>query len=165
MSRKVNRICHKGFRSMVLRLTDPKVTALIYPSGKIVLVGGKTRRDVQKAASQVCEKLKLKMIGGVKFTNFAGTFNLGHRIKLGVYFKELREHHLPYTGACYYEQEEFPGIIYTPSPNTKTKFLLFESGKVVITGCPRKSLLIESYQEFLINHDLLELKTKGGKQN
>ncbi|WP_319537608.1 TATA-box-binding protein [uncultured Methanospirillum sp.] len=45
------------FPGLVYRISDPKVVALLFSSGKIILTGGKTMEDVERGAAFLEQKL------------------------------------------------------------------------------------------------------------
>ena len=46
------------FPGLVLRIKEPKTSALIFSSGKIVLTGARTMEDVQKGIEAIIKQLK-----------------------------------------------------------------------------------------------------------
>jgi len=47
------------FPGLVYRLTDPRVVVLIFGSGKMVVTGGKSPEDAQKAVEKISKELKM----------------------------------------------------------------------------------------------------------
>ncbi|MEM4508698.1 MAG: TATA-box-binding protein, partial [Archaeoglobaceae archaeon] len=47
------------FPGLVYRLTDPRVVVLIFGSGKMVVTGGKSPEDAQKAVEKISNELKM----------------------------------------------------------------------------------------------------------
>ncbi|MEM3928322.1 MAG: TATA-box-binding protein, partial [Archaeoglobaceae archaeon] len=47
------------FPGLVYRLNDPRVVVLIFGSGKMVVTGGKSPEDAQKAVKKISEELKM----------------------------------------------------------------------------------------------------------
>ena len=44
----------RRFSAVISRIRDPRATALIFASGKIVITGARTEEDAQRAARRVC---------------------------------------------------------------------------------------------------------------
>mmetsp|Transcript_41503 Transcript_41503/g.129933 ORF Transcript_41503/g.129933 Transcript_41503/m.129933 type:complete len:226 (-) Transcript_41503:225-902(-) len=121
----------KRFPAAILRLRKPhRATALIYGSGKMVVLGCKSHDDARRAA-QYFAKLIQKIdqpanMREFKVQNMVGTCDMGFPIRL---------EKLVYTHAKFasYEPELFPGLIYRMQA-PKMVILAFVSGKFVVTG-------------------------------
>ena len=125
----------KKFNSVVQRLIirGKIVTALIYKSGGVVLVGGKTKKIVREAMSQFLVEHNCQLRQPLTFSNFAMTFSVPHNLDLIRIYK----HVLTGTSALccpIYEVELFPSLLLTKK-NTSTKASIFHTGRVIVTGC------------------------------
>ncbi|KAK7582153.1 hypothetical protein V9T40_013598 [Parthenolecanium corni] len=120
----------KRFPGAVLRLLEPKVTALAFASGKMVVCGArhetlaslgarKFARILQKIGYNVCLK-------DFKINNMLGTSDLKFPVRL----EDLNESHPQFSR---FEPELFPALIYR-LVRPRTVVLIFVNGKVVITG-------------------------------
>ena len=118
------------FAAMTIRIRNPKTTALTFSSGNIVCTGSKNidesllacrkyTRLLQNAGIRVCFK-------DFCIQNIVASVAVGFPLKL----HELAESNGPYVS---YEASLFPGAVLRVS-NPKMVFLLFRSGKIVITG-------------------------------
>lgn len=131
------------FPGLILRLDSPKVTALIFRSGKMVVTGAKKTSDLIKAVKKI---LRMFLKSGVSISgkpriqiqNIVASANLGMEVLL-----EKAAYLLENT---MYEPEQFPGLIYR-LVDPKVVLLIFSSGKMVITGA--KS---EEEVEKAVNH-------------
>lgn len=115
---------------MTIRIRSPKTTALTFSSGNMVCTGSKNidesllacrkyTRLLQNAGIKVCFK-------DFAIQNIVASVSCGFPLKL----KQLAADHGPYVS---YEASLFPGaVLRVQSP--KIVFLLFRSGKIVITG-------------------------------
>ncbi len=118
------------FPGLILRLDSPKVTALIFRSGKMVVTGAKRTTDLIKAVKKI---LKMFVKSGVTISgkpkiqiqNIVASANLGMEVLL-----EKAAYLLENT---MYEPEQFPGLILRLT-DPKVVLLIFSSGKMVITG-------------------------------
>jgi transcription initiation factor TFIID TATA-box-binding protein len=125
----------KRFPAVVLRIRDPKTTALVFSSGKMVLTGAK-----EEAAAKTAAKKHLKTIqkcgfpaaklSDFKIQNMVANNDVRFPVKLEALYNS---NHKPY---CRYDPELFAGLIYTMRTATQGKIVLlvFVSGKVVFTG-------------------------------
>ncbi len=121
----------RRFAAVIMRLREPRATALIFASGKMCVTGTKTTHNSTLAAKKfayIVEKVGFKPKPEIDFKvqNMVGTLDVGFPIRL----EGLVYAHSSFSS---YEPELFPGLIYRlVSP--KVVFLIFVSGKVVITG-------------------------------
>ena len=77
----------KRFAAAIMRIRDPKTTALIFRSGKMVCTGAKSEDDSKKAAKSYAKQLKKIGNPNVKLTDFTiqnivGSHDVGFNIKL-----------------------------------------------------------------------------------
>lgn len=126
----------RRFGAVIMRLRQPKATALLFASGKIVITGVRSVHNATLATKKfayIVEKVgfKPKEFFDFKVQNVAGTADVGFPIRLeGLVYA--------YSNYASYEPELFPGLIFRMvSPNVV--FLIFVSGKVVITGAKKES--------------------------
>ncbi len=122
------------FPGLVFRLDRPKVTALIFKSGKMVVTGAKSVDELVKAVKKIIKSLRNHgiIITGrpkVQVQNIVASANLGVEVNLEKAAFLLEN--------CMYEPEQFPGLIYRMD-DPKVVLLIFSSGKMVITGAKKE---------------------------
>lgn len=119
------------FPGLILKIKKPKISSLVFSSGKLVLTGAKSTEMVHEG---VLEMIKILKTVGTKITeepeiivqNIVASGHFNHRtINLELAALWL-EHSM-------YEPEQFPGLIYRLA-EPKTVLLLFQSGNLVCTG-------------------------------
>lgn len=123
----------KKFPGAVLHMQDPKSAALIFASGRVVLTGHHRPEDVAVGLQKLLDKLKEAGIPclenpHVVVTNIVCTCYIGFPLNLVRIVGALMDHE-----RVEYEPEAFPGLVCRIS-DPKVVFLLFSSGKIVITG-------------------------------
>ena len=125
----------RRFGAVIMRLREPRATALIFASGKMVVTGVKSTHNATLAAQKfayIVEKVGFtpKELIDFKVQNIVGTADVGFPIRLeGLVYA--------HSAFASYEPELFPGLIYRlVSP--RVVFLIFVSGKVVITGAKKE---------------------------
>jgi transcription initiation factor TFIID TATA-box-binding protein len=128
------------FPAVVLRLAEPKASALIFRTGKLIITGTKNEDDTCFAARKVAKMLK-KLDFDTKFINFGiqnivSTGDVGFPVRL----EGIAQEHAPF---CSYEPELFPGLIYRMQV-PKVVILIFVSGKIVLTGAKARSQLVQA---------------------
>jgi len=119
------------FPGLILKIKKPKISSLVFSSGKLVLTGAKSTQMVHQG---VQEMIKILKTVGTSITeepeiivqNIVASGHFNHRtINLELAALWL-EHSM-------YEPEQFPGLIYRLA-EPKTVLLLFQSGNLVCTG-------------------------------
>lgn len=129
------------FAAVIMRIRDPKTTALIFASGKMVVTGAKSEDD-SKLASRKYARIIQKLGFNAKFTDFKIQNIVGScDIKFPIRLEGLASKHHPFSS---YEPELFPGLIYRMI-KPKIVLLIFVSGKIVLTGAKVRE---EIYQAF-----------------
>ncbi len=118
------------FPGLVIRIKEPKTSALIFSSGKIVCTGARTMANVHESIRKIIKSLekinvKIKGFPEVKIQNIVAAGSVGMDLNLNVLAIKLEN--------TEYEPEQFPGLVYK-LPAQKATFLLFSNGKIVCTG-------------------------------
>ncbi|MGV8150479.1 MAG: TATA-box-binding protein [Candidatus Woesearchaeota archaeon] len=118
------------FPGLVIRIKDPKTSALIFSSGKIVCTGARSIQKVEESIQKIIESLqkigiKITIKPKITIQNMVAAGTTGMDLNLNTLAMKL-----PNTE---YEPEQFPGLVYKMI-EAKATFLLFSNGKVVCTG-------------------------------
>jgi len=128
------------FPGLILKLDVPKASALLFSSGKIICTGTKSLREARTAIEAIVKKLgaigiKVKGDTEIEVQNMVASGDVGGKLNLNeIIFKfENTE----------YDPEQFPGLVYK-LPNSHITFLLFGTGKIVITGAKSEKEIVES---------------------
>ncbi|KAL2046315.1 hypothetical protein N7G274_001762 [Stereocaulon virgatum] len=142
----------KRFAAVIMRIRDPKTTALIFASGKMVVTGAKSEDD-SKLASRKYARIIQKLGFNAKFTDFKIQNIVGScDIKFPIRLEGLASRHHMFSS---YEPELFPGLIYRMI-KPKIVLLIFVSGKIVLTGAKVRE---EIYQAFEMIYPVLQVST------
>ena len=144
----------KRFAAVIMRIRQPKTTALIFASGKMVCTGAKSEQD-SRTAARTYAKMISKLGYNVKFTNFTiqnivGSCGVNFNISLEGLYASNGKH-------CSYEPELFPGLIFK-MVEPKIVLLIFVSGKIVLTGAKKKEQIYEGFR--IIYNLLVKYKKK-----
>ncbi len=154
VERKLNNVEYRPerFPGLIFRLDEPRVTALIFKSGKMVVTGAKSTQELIKAVKKIFYILKKHgIVGNVKpriqIQNIVASANLNVEVHLekAAYLLEN----------SMYEPEQFPGLIYRLD-YPRVVLLLFSSGKMVVTGAKK-----EKEVKHAVEKVFQELKEKG----
>lgn len=121
----------KRFAAVIMRIRDPKSTALIFESGKMVVLGAKSEALAKIAARKYAKIIKMCEHGAVGFKDFKVNNMVGvAACDFPIRLEGLVLGHARFSS---YEPELFPGLIYR-MVKPKLVMLIFVSGKVVMTG-------------------------------
>jgi len=144
----------KRFAAVIMRIREPKTTALVFASGKMVVTGAKSEDDVYQAARKYGRTLQ-KLEFPVQFKEFkVQNMVASCDVKFPIRLEGIAMAH---EGFCSYEPELFPGLIYRVKA-PKVVVLCFVSGKVVLTGAKSKADL---YAAFEMMYPVLQQFRKG----
>mmetsp|Transcript_29692 Transcript_29692/g.43470 ORF Transcript_29692/g.43470 Transcript_29692/m.43470 type:complete len:183 (+) Transcript_29692:328-876(+) len=132
----------RRFAAVIMRIRDPKTTALIFSSGKMVITGAKSEEAAKTSCRKYTRIIQRLGYGYAKFLDFKiQNIVASCDIHFPVRLESLAHAHNQF---CSYEPELFPGLIYrmiTP----KVVLLVFVSGKLVLTGAKKRN---DIYQAF-----------------
>lgn len=131
------------FAAATLRIREPRTTALAFASGNMVCTGAKTEVESRYAGRKYVRILQKHGIpvsfSNFKIQNIVASAEVPHCLKL----MEMSRAYGPYVS---YEPDLFPGLIFrTTAP--KLVFLLFRSGKIVITGAKSRSEIDATFKK------------------
>ncbi len=118
------------FPGLVIRIKDPKTSALIFSSGNIVCTGARSMDKVDESIKKIIKSLekigiKITIKPEVTIQNIVASGSIGVDLNLNELAMKLKN--------TEYEPEQFPGLVYK-LPEAKATFLLFSNGKIVCTG-------------------------------
>ena len=148
------------FSGLIMRIKEPKATALIFSTGKMVCLGAKTEEESKNACRKFGKILKnlnypisLKKF---KIENIVSSCNVKFKIPLC----KLSNHIKKYLGAkrISYEPEVFPGLIYhyyndidnnseENGGKSNIVFLIFSSGNIVIAGAKNRNEIYDKFDK------------------
>jgi len=152
------------FPGLIYRLKMPKTSTLLFSTGKMVCTGARSERSARTAIRRIVNELKAHGIvivrnPEVSIQNIVATGDLNCTLDLEDVAERLTR--------TIYEPEQFPGLIYRLDA-PKTVFLIFASGKLVITGAKREvevGLAVGKLQETLKNNGLISHDKSSNKES
>ncbi len=129
----------ESFPGLVYRLKNPKATILVFSTGKFICSGTTSLEEAEKAIRKALEDFKKV---GIKvgdkldlgIVNMVASADLGYKLDLNSIVFTLPD--------CEYEPEQFPGVVHKID-NPKLVFLLFSSGRIVVTGAKSEEQIHE----------------------
>ncbi|XP_045460889.1 TATA-box-binding protein [Harmonia axyridis] len=131
----------KRFAAVIMRIREPRTTALIFSSGKMVCTGAKSEEDSRLAARKYARIIQ-KLGFPAKFLDFKIQNMVGScDVKFPIRLEGLVLTHSSFSS---YEPELFPGLIYR-MVKPRIVLLIFVSGKVVLTGAKVRREIYEAF--------------------
>ena len=120
----------KRFQAVIMRIREPRTTALIFASGKMIITGARSEDDAMNAGKKytaIVQKVGFPAeFREFKVQNITATCDVGFPIRIeGLSFAN--------SSVSTYEPELFPGLVYR-MVDPKVVMLIFVSGKIVLTG-------------------------------
>jgi len=134
------------FPGLIFKLKKPKITMLIFKTGKMVCTGGKGEDEARRAITRAVRELKnggVNVAGKpeIQITNIVASASLNGVIDLDKLYSS------DWTGGnILFEPEQFPALIYRwESP--KVIFLVFSTGKIVCVGARKEKDIHEAIEK------------------
>ena len=138
------------FPGLIMRITEPKATFLIFSTGKMVITGLRKATEAGPGLTKVLKYLKKAGISTanpkITIQNIVASGDLHTFIDLNMAAIVMEN--------TMYEPEVFPGVIFRMA-EPKTVFLIFSTGKVVCTGAKTKEVVREAFIK--LNENVREL--------
>ena len=141
------------FTGLIMRIKEPKTTALIFSNGNIICTGAKTEEDSKKACRKYAKIIKNLdypvVFKDFTIQNIVGSCDVHFKINL----RELYNYMVYYNCNVFYETELFAGLIYhyldknkeNGEPKVNIVFIIFNSGKMIITGAKKREQIYNSF--------------------
>jgi transcription initiation factor TFIID TATA-box-binding protein len=135
------------FPGLVIRIRDPKTSALIFSSGKVVCTGARSMDKVELSIDKIIKSLKkigidITIKPKITIQNIVASGSVGMDLNLNVLAMKLDN--------TEYEPEQFPGLVYKLD-EAKATFLLFSNGKIVCTGTKSEEEVNIALDKLIIN--------------
>ena len=164
----------KRFAAVIMRIKEPKTTALIFSSGKMVCTGAKSEDDSRKASrkyAKIIKSLGFKVeFKEFKVQNIVGSCDIKFQVhlnKLNLHLGRLNSNDANNKGkkyVCHYEPEIFPGLIYHMN-KPEIVLLIFVSGKIVLTGAKEKHEIFDAFNKIFPLLKKYRNENKDNKSN
>lgn len=136
------------FPGLVIRIREPKTSALIFSSGKVVVTGARSLEKVDEALAAIIKALEkinvhIKIKPKVEVQNVVASGSINMDLNLNTLAVKLRN--------TEYEPEQFPGLVYKLGDGSNATFLLFSNGKIVCTGTKGRDEVNASVDKLIAN--------------
>ncbi|EER14205.1 TATA-binding protein, putative [Perkinsus marinus ATCC 50983] len=130
--------------AVVIRFRDPKATAMLYGTGKVMVTGSNSEETAKDAAKKVA-KIVIKSgaypqarFRRFKIENMVASADVRFPIRLEALAYEHRSY-------CSYEPELYPGLVFRLF-EPKVALLIFVSGKIVFTGAKNRDDITNAFR-------------------
>ena len=129
------------FPGLILKIKDPKISSLVFSSGKLVITGAKSTEMIYEGVTKIINILKnlgtvIESEPEIIVQNIVASGNFNNR-KINLELAAM------WLDKSMYEPEQFPGLIYRLDV-PKTVLLLFQSGNLVCTGAKNEKQVHEA---------------------
>ena len=139
------------FPGLVLRIKEPKTSALIFSSGNIVCTGARSMEKVHESIQKIIKSLekigiKITIKPEIKIQNIVASGMIDMDLNLNILAMKLKN--------TEYEPEQFPGLVYKLGGSegaSRATFLLFSNGKIVCTGTKSEAEVHEALDKLIEN--------------
>lgn len=143
----------RRFAAAIIRYRTPRVTILVFSTGKCVASGTKTDGDMQKTVGKLCRTLADRLGGGkclrpqITVQNMVFSSKAPFQLKIDALYEKLRSVHT--FRRCFYDPITFPGIRCKVSGENSVSVLIFASGKIICTGVRNDTELLDAGNCFI----------------
>lgn len=137
------------FPGLVIRIKEPKTSALIFSSGKVVCTGARSMDKVEESIKKIIKSLekigiKIKIKPEINIQNIVASGSVGMDLNLNTLAMKLKN--------TEYEPEQFPGLVYKlVDSDIRATFLLFSNGKIVCTGTKSEKEVNRALEKLIAN--------------
>ena len=147
-----------SFSARIIRLQRPSGTCLVFPGGRVVVVGARYEMQARWTAWRCCEILRRcgchqSTVLDFRVRNIAFTVACGPALDLAAF-------HRDYQMQTEYKPDQFCGLTYYPRQDESWSFNLFSTGKMVLTGVKAawKGMLIYNGQLPIFRQYIMETR-------
>jgi len=140
----------KRFAAITVRIANPKITALLFSSGKLVVTGAVSKQMAMNATRLIMDNIKRlharsqitykqhliqNIVCNVRVPNITS-------IDIARIYKERNN-------LCTYQPKIFPGLIFRPSLSPIV-LLVFESSRIIVTGGRTYNDILSGFNEVFV---------------
>jgi transcription initiation factor TFIID TATA-box-binding protein len=137
----------KRFAAVIIRSMRPKIAILIFSPGKIVCTGAKTEVQALLHINKTIDSIReigyqrIRIVQ-MKVENLVGSTELPTQMNISSMADHL-------SSMCNYEPELFPGAILRIPAISPVTLLVFNSGRIVLTGAKEENEALSKLQQVL----------------
>lgn len=135
----------RRFQAVIVKISDPRATGLIFKNGKMNVVGCRTEETAEISARKFAKIIR-QLHYPVKFKSF----EIKNMVAVADCQFQVRLESLAnaFRGFAKYNPEIFSGVIFR-IPEPRVTLLIFASGKIVLTAAKTQEMLQEATEWIL----------------
>jgi len=156
----------KRFAAITIRLEEPRTTALLFSSGKLVITGAVSKQMAISAVHSTLYTLANVFAHlDISCHSFA-VQNIVCNVKIpGIETIDVKSLYDQFATYCTYQPSIFPGLIFRP-PESPIVLLIFKSSRIVVTGAREYDDVVDGFHKvydiidkfFIYNKETPEIK-------
>jgi len=139
----------KRFAAITIRIDEPKTTALLFSSGKLVITGASSKQIAIAAIRSTIYMLK----NVFSYLDISFKNHIIQNIVCNVRIPKLKtidiqRLHAEFGTSCTYQPSIFPGLIFRPD-NSPIVLLIFKSARIVVTGAREYDDIVSGFRDII----------------
>lgn len=140
----------RRFAAITIRLSEPKTTALLFSSGKLVVTGSVSRQMAKRAINNIVKLLRSTKLYRFVFYSRHTIQNIVCNVRLpnNVHI-DMEELYRNENALCTYQPAIFPGLILRPV-GSRVVLLVFKSSRIVVTGAQTYKQATDGFRDALV---------------
>jgi len=137
----------KRFAAITIRLEEPRTTALLFSSGKLVITGAVSKQMAISAVHSTIYTLANVFAHlDISCHSFA-VQNIVCNVKIpGIETIDVKSLYDQFATHCTYQPSIFPGLIFRP-PESPIVLLIFKSSRIVVTGAREYDDVVDGFHK------------------
>jgi transcription initiation factor TFIID TATA-box-binding protein len=141
---------------LYIRFTEESPAIMVFRTGKYNIAGAESIEELTDSNEEFLSTFeKLGITPNPDSTNPPANFEIRNLVFLDRYQEELALNPVAVglgLENAEYEPEQFPGLLFRPSDDTGT-FLIFRTGKIVLTGTKNPESAMDSFESLFAQLD------------
>lgn len=139
----------KRFAAITIRIDQPKTTALLFSSGKLVITGAVSKQMAISAIRSVMYMVRDVFECDHMYYSQHTIQNIVCNVRVpGLKSVNIKQIHLDHSAFSTYQPTIFPGLILRPD-NSPIVLLIFKSSRIVVTGARTYKDIIDGFTNIL----------------
>lgn len=124
----------KRFAAITIRISNPKITALLFSSGKLVVTGAVSKQMAMNATRQIIGNLRrLYRLSSMSYSRHLIQNIVCNVCVPDIMTIDISRIYKEHNNLCTYQPKIFPGLIFRPS-RSPIVLLVFKSSRIIVTG-------------------------------
>lgn len=137
----------KRFAAITVRIANPKITALLFSSGKLVVTGAVSKQMAMNATRQILQNIKrLHLRAHITYRQHL-IQNIVCNVRVpDVMSIDIMRIYRERNNLCTYQPKIFPGLIFRPT-RSPIVLLVFQSSRIIVTGGRKYNDILTGFHE------------------